>query len=99
MLQLQPLFWIESQLENEKINNADAYRLLLLFYSEEEDSGENEEFMNFIYKEAQIYLPGSNDEAEMNRLNEILNRLSSFLESQNEKREQVVIQPLASFLY
>lgn len=91
MLQLQPLFWIESQLENEKINNADAYRLLLLFYSEEEDSGENEEFMNFIYKEAQIYLPSPDDEAAMARLNDILNRLSSFLDSQNEKMERVVI--------
>lgn len=98
MLQLQPLFWIEDQLKDGKINNADAYKLLLLFHSEEDDSGENEEFMNFIYKEAQSYLPGPNDEVEMNRLNEILNRLSSFLERQNEKRKQVVIQPLASFL-
>ncbi len=95
MLQLQPLFWIESQLENETINNIDAYRLLLLFCSEEDS--EDEEFMDIIQEEAYNYLPSPDDEVEMNRLHKILKRLSSFLDSLSEENEQAGVKPLVHF--
>ena len=95
-LQLQPLFWIRQQLQDKQIDSLDAYQLLLMFHSEED--GEEGEFKEIINNEAQIYLPKLEDEDAMNRFNEILSRLSSFLDNQSEKIEQVVTKPLALFL-